>query len=132
MTSDWIKHVQNYSKKHDVSYRAAISKAKSTSKTMKKQQGGNAQAIAAAVGKASDAVGALSGVAGDITKGVLENVQHRRDASGFFSDEGRKRAQKRYTELKWRRKHGLMRWRTDASLSDRDLKKISGLDKYLK
>ena len=41
MPSDWIKHVQKYSKEHNCSYKDAMSRAKAS---YKKQSGGKSMA----------------------------------------------------------------------------------------
>jgi hypothetical protein len=96
----------------------------------KKQAGGNPALIAAA-SKAADALGSIVGTAGDLAGQVASQVQHRRDVSGFYDREGAAQANKKYNELVWRRNHGIARWRTNPKWSDANLRKISGLDKYL-
>jgi hypothetical protein len=128
MASAWINHVKSYQRAHpNKTYGECMTLARPS---YKKQSGGNPAMIAQAVGKVSDTVGQLAGVAGDVTGQIMDNVQHRRDESGFYKSEGRDRALKKYNELRWRRKHGIARWRTDPSLTDRDLKHISGLSRY--
>jgi hypothetical protein len=128
MTNAWISHVKSYQREHpNKSYKQCMKDARPS---YKKQSGGSAAMIAQAVGKAADTVGALAGVAGDVTGQIMDNVQHRRDTNNFYQDEGRDHALKKYNELRWRRKHGIARWRTDPSLSDKDVKNISGLSRY--
>lgn len=128
MANAWINHVKSYQMAHpNKSYKECLKDAKHT---YKKQSGGN-PAVLAAASKAADTLGSITNVAGDVTKGILGNIQHRRDASNWYDDKGRERALKSYRNLIWRKTHGILRRRTDPNLTDADLKAISGLNRYL-
>ena len=126
----WLKHVAEYRKEHPrASYKESLINAK---KTYNRQRGGN-PAIAAAVGKTAD----VAGKAFDLSGQIASQVQHRRDASGFYSAEGRNRALNTYNKLKHQRdnwgKPGaiLKKNQIPKEFTDADLKRISGLDKFI-
>jgi hypothetical protein len=129
MPNAWITHVKKYQAAHPgMSYGDAMKAARPS---YTKQAGGN-PALIAAVGKAADASSKILTGGLDLAGQVASQVAHRRDASGFYDYEGMQRSRKRFNELKWRKNHGIARWRTDPSYTKRDLERISGLDKYLR
>ena len=129
MANKWITHVQKYQANHPgMSYKEAMQKAKPSYT----RQGGSAALIAQSIGKAADASSKILTGGLDLAGQVAAQVAHRRDASGFYDDEGMQRARKRYNELVFRKDHGIRRWRTDPSFTKKDLQRISGLDKYLR
>ena len=131
MSNPWLNHVAKVrSANPNLSYKECLVKAKSSYK--KKQAGGN-PALLALASKGADTLTSGLNFAGQIAG----QVANRRDKSGFYDHEGRMRAMNTYNNLKYRRdnwgKSGAIMKKNQIpkEYSDADLKRISGLDKYL-
>lgn len=125
-SNPWLKHVkETRTANPNLSYKEALIQAKKTYKG--KQSGGNPAALAA-LSKGADLGGQALGFAGQIA----EQVQTRREKSGFYDAEARRRAVNEFNKLRWQRDRAILpRNKIPKSWSDAKLMKLSGLDKFI-